>query len=262
MGMGLMLYPSVSDWWNSFHQSQAIESYQQQVSAMGQAEYEAMRREAERYNQQLSAKENPYHMSLQEHQWYQELLDLSGNGVMGTLEIPCIGVSLPVYHGTDETVLQAGAGHIEGTSLPVGGSGRHCVISGHRGLPSARLFTDLDQMKEGDLFQLNVLNQVLTYEVDQILVAKPQEIEALAPETGKDLCTLVTCTPYGVNTHRLLVRGQRIENPEDMDHIPVQTDAFRMDPAAAAPFVAAPLLTAAFIWIAVDGNKRKGEDKV
>ncbi len=241
-GLSLLLYPTVSDYWNSFHQSRAIASYAEQVSQIDSGFYDRLWSEAESYNRTLCAKENRYELSDAELQEYESLLNVSGNGILGYIEIPSIGCSLPIYHGTDEAVLQIAIGHIAGSSLPVGGAGTHCVLSGHRGLPSAKLFTDLDKMVVGDIFSLRVLDETLTYEVDRILIVEPYEMDSLEIEAGKDLCTLVTCTPYGINTHRLLVRGHRIENPEKAKIVRVTADAMLIEPIIVAPVVAVPLL--------------------
>ena len=169
---------------------------------------------------------------------------MNGAGIMGYIDIDAIGVELPVYHGTDPSVLNIAVGHLQGSSLPVGGESTHCVLSAHRGLPSARLFTDLDRLKEGDTFTLSVLNRLLTYEIDQILIVKPEEVDALAIEPGQDLCTLVTCTPYGINTHRLLVRGHRVETVKERAPVVVTADAVRVAAWKVALAVAAPLLLA------------------
>lgn len=213
-GVCLLLYPTVSDYWNSFHQSRVIAGYSQTVDQMDEEDREIFWKEAEEYNRELNNKVNRFVLSEEEIAEYNRMLNAAGNGVMGYIEIPSIAVSLPFYHGTDEGVLQVAVGHIEGSSLPVGGEGTHCVLSGHRGLPSAKLFTSLDELEIGDIFLLKVLNRTLTYEVDQIVTVEPDDISALEIEEGKDYCTLVTCTPYGVNTHRMLVRGHRIPNQE------------------------------------------------
>ena len=213
-GLSLLLYPTVSDYWNSFHQSRVIATYAEQVAGLEEESCEQLRDEAAAYNRALIGKSERYFMTEAEREVYESLLNVSGNGIIGYIEIPEIKCSLPIYHGTDPSVLQIAVGHIEGSSLPVGGEGTHCVLSGHRGLPSARLFTDLDQLEEGDIFMLRVLDETLTYEVDQIRIVLPTELSDLEIEAGKDYCTLVTCTPYGINTHRLLVRGHRIENVE------------------------------------------------
>lgn len=208
----MMLYPSVSDWWNSMHQSRAIATYQEAVSDNSAEVNQQLWDAAVAYNQALPHDGSRFTLTDEERERYEQTLDVTGTGIMGYVEIPKISVSLPIYHGTDATVLQIAIGHIPGSSLPVGGEGTHCVISGHRGLPSARLFTDIDQLREGDVFMLHVLGKTLTYQVDQIRVVLPDELDDLAIDDGLDLCTLVTCTPYGVNTHRLLVRGHRIPN--------------------------------------------------
>lgn len=240
-GLSLLLYPTVSNAWNARRQTRAIADYAGQVAALDADEAARMREEAETYNRSLLARETGFALSEERQADYDALLNVSGTGVMGYLEIPEIGVSLPVYHGTDDGVLQTAVGHLEWSSLPVGGKGTHCVLSGHRGLPSAKLFTNLDQLSEGDRFYLRVLGEVLTYEVDSIRIVLPQETELLAIDPEEDYCTLVTCTPYGVNTHRLLVRGRRTENPAEARTVRVTADALRVDPFAAAA-VAFPLL--------------------
>ena len=259
-GLSLLLYPTLSDYWNSLHQSQAIASYVETVEAMDEADYEAMWAAARAYNDALPRDNSRFHPSEEEQAEYDALLDVSGTGIMGYVEIPQIGVSLPIYHGTDEAVLQVAIGHIEGSSLPVGGAGTHCVISGHRGLPSAKLFTDLDQIQEGDTFLLHILDETLTYQVDQIHIVEPDDVTYLAIEEGQDLCTLVTCTPYGVNSHRLLVRGRRIETEETAAAIRVTADAILVDPMLVAPAIAAPILLILLIWLLVSSRKqgRKG----
>ena len=208
---------------------------------MDTADYEAMWNAAAEYNRRLLADTgNRYRMTEAEEEEYESLFDVTGTGIMGYVEIPKIKTSLPIYHGTDEAVLQIAIGHLAGSSLPVGGEGTHCVLTGHRGLPSAKLFTNLDEMEEGDTFSLHVLDQTLTYEVDQIRIVEPQELEDLEIEAGKDYCTLVTCTPYGVNSHRLLVRGHRIETPEES--VPVPADAVQVDRFLVAPVVAGILI--------------------
>ena len=241
-GLSLLLYPTVSDYWNSFHQTRAIASYAEQVAVLDNNQYDAIWSEAAEYNRSLLERSNTYLLSEEQKQTYERLLDVSGLGVMGYIEIPSIDCSLPIYHGTEESVLQIAVGHLEWTSLPVGGESTHCVLSGHRGLPSAKLFTNLDKLREGDLFMLRVLDEVLTYEVDQILIVEPQEIAALQITEGEDYCTLVTCTPYGINTHRLLVRGHRIENAPEARLVRVTADAVQIEPLLVAPIVALPML--------------------
>ena len=192
---------------------------------------------------------------------YEALLNVSGNGIMGYIEIPKINVSLPIYHGTEESVLQIAVGHIEGSSLPVGGASTHCVLSGHRGLPSATLFSNLDQMDEGDIFLLRILDETLTYEVDQIHIVLPQESDDLTIVNNRDLCTLVTCTPYGINSHRLLVRGTRIENQESASSAKITAEAIRIDPVLVAPVAAVPMLLVLFVLLTAPGGRRKAKKK-
>ncbi len=242
LGVSLLLYPILSEYWNSLHQSQAIAAYMDAVEEMDNSSYEAMRNAAKAYNAALPEDEARFHPGKDGEKEYEDLLDITGTGIMGYVEIPGISVSLPIYHGTDDDILQIAIGHIEGSSLPVGGPGTHCVISGHRGLPSSKLFTDLDQMTEGDIFMLRVLDETLTYEVDQIRIVEPDDLSLLALEEGKDYCTLVTCTPYGVNSHRLLVRGHRIENQTDGSLARITADAVQMDPRLVAMALAVPVL--------------------
>lgn len=255
-GVSLLLYPTVSDYWNSFHQSRAIASYAEQVAKIDPDTYKQLWADAQAYNRSLIGKVGRYDMTDEERAKYESLLNVSGNGIIGYIEIPSINCSLPIYHGTDEAILQIAVGHIEGTSLPVGGSGTHCVISGHRGLSSARLFTDLDKMVEGDTFMMRVLDETLTYEVDQIRIVLPDEMDDLEIEEGKDYCTLVTCTPYGINSHRLLVRGHRVENQEEAQATRVTSDAIQIEPLIVAPIVALPMLLALLIILLVSGTKK------
>lgn len=214
-GLGLLLYPSVSNFVNSRNSSVAVEQYIEDVAAVNQDKYESVMRMAEEYNKSVAGRGGTFNLSDTELDEYQKALDVSGNGVMGYIEIPAIDVSLPIYHGTSEKILQNAAGHLEWTSLPIGGEDTHCVISGHRGLPGAKLFTNLDELVNGDKFMLNVLGKTCVYEVDEIKVVEPQQTDDLQIEKGKDYCTLVTCTPYGINTHRLLIRGHRIEMTQE-----------------------------------------------
>ncbi len=258
VGLSLLLYPTVSDYWNSLHQSRAIAQYAEQVANLDNDVYEQLWADADAYNRTLPGMAQRYVLTDEEKEAYEQLLDPSGTGVMGYIEIPEISCSLPIYHGTDEAVLQIAIGHIEGSSLPVGGESTHCVLSGHRGLPSAKLFTDLDKLDTGDTFILRVLDETLTYEVDRILIVEPHELSALEIEEGRDYCTLVTCTPYGVNTHRLLVRGHRVENQEEATAVRVTADAMQIDPVIVAPLVAVPLLLLLLVvLLARTGKKRK-----
>ncbi len=255
-GLGLLLYPTFSDYWNSFHQSRAVANYAETVADIDEEDYEKIWNEAVAYNEKLSQKSYRWILSKEEEKEYESLLNISGNGMMGYIEIPKIKVSLPIYHGMDEGVLQIAIGHIEGSSLPVGGSGTHCVLSGHRGLPSAKLFSNLDQLKEGDTFTIRVLDETLTYEVDQIRIVEPDNLSDLEIVQGKDLCTLVTCTPYGINTHRLLVRGHRVEN-QDVDSIFVTADAIQVKPVMVASVIAAPILLILLIILIVRTRKKR-----
>ncbi len=256
-GLSLLLYPTVSDYWNSFHQTRAIASYAEQVAVLDNDRYDAIWSEAADYNRSLLERNNTYLLSEEQKQTYERLLDVSGLGIMGYIEIPEIDVSLPIYHGTDDSVLQIAVGHLEWTSLPVGGESTHCVLSGHRGLPSAKLFTNLDKLAEGDVFMLRVLDEVLTYEVDQVLIVEPHETEALHIVEGEDYCTLVTCTPYGINTHRLLVRGHRIENIEEAKVVRVAADAIQIEPLLVAPIVAIPILLVLLIFLMLPRQQKK-----
>ena len=256
VGLSLLLYPTVSDYWNSLHQSRAIAAYAENVAELDNDKYDELWAQAREYNAGIALRSNRFVLSEQEQEQYAQTLDVSGSGIMGYVEIPEIKCSLPIYHGTDEAALQIATGHIEWTSLPVGGESTHCVISGHRGLPSAKLFTNLDQMEPGDIFLLRVLDETLTYQVDQILIVEPDQTDALYIEEGKDLCTLVTCTPYGVNTHRLLVRGSRIENLPEAKVVRVTADAMQIEPVMVAPLVAAPILLLLLVWVMIRGRKR------
>lgn len=257
VGLSLMLYPSFSNWWNEAHQSRAIAAYSQEVSKLDENHYDELWQQAWEYNRSLVGRENAYLLDDSQKAEYERLLDVSGMGIMGYIEIPSLKVSLPIYHGTEESVLQVAVGHLEWTSLPVGGESTHCVLSGHRGLPSAKLFTDLDRLVVGDRFRLGVLDQVLTYEVDQILIVEPQDTEALLIEEGKDLCTLVTCTPYGINTHRLLVRGHRVETEKDAKNVRVTSDAIQIEPYLVAPVVAAPILLVLLLGLLIPRRRNK-----
>ena len=260
VGLSLLLYPTFADWWNSFHQSRAVASYVEQVSNMDNEQYDDFWNAAWDYNRSLVDRPNDFLLSDEQKVNYEQLLNITGNGIMGYIEIPKLGIVYPVYHGTSEAVLQIAIGHLEWTSLPVGGESSHCVVSGHRGLPSARLFTDLDQMETGDTFLLRVLDEVLTYEVDQILIVEPQQTDDLLIVEGEDLCTLVTCTPYGINSHRMLVRGHRIETAEVKATRRVTADAVQIEPVIVAPFVAAPMLLILLIMLLLPKPKKRKED--
>ena len=257
LGLGIMLYPTVSDWWNSFHQTRAIASYSDTVATMDNEIYDQLWQEAEAYNAALAQKANPYFFTEEDQALYDSTLNVSGTGIMGYIDIPEIKCTLPIYHGTSEAVLQVGVGHIEGSSLPVGGEGTHCVLSGHSGLPSAVLFTHLEDLDIGDLFTLQIMDETLTYEVDRFNRVLPHEMELLTIEEGKDSCTLVTCTPYGINTHRLLVHAHRVANESATAHIRVTADAVRIDPILVSPAAAAPMLLLLFLWLMFGGGKKK-----
>ena len=256
VGLSVMLYPSVSDAVNRKHQSRAVAGYAEEVEQLSGADYQTYFDAADAYNRQLNTTPNAFYKP-DLVSGYAQTLDISGTGIMGYITIPKISVELPIYHGTDEGVLQVAAGHLEGSSLPVGGAGTHAVISAHRGLPSAKLFTNLDELEVGDRFTITVLNRVLTYEVDQISIVLPTEIDQLLPTEGMDYVTLMTCTPYGINTHRLLVRGKRVETTESQKHIRVAADAFRIEPIIVAPILAIPMLLAALVGVLVAPHLRK-----
>ena len=263
-GLCILLYPSVSDYWNSMVQSKAIVDYEAALSNLTQKDYTDAFEAAYAYNAALREVDFPlmYFDKLDERedlQKYEDILNINGNGIMGYISIPKIKVELPVYHGTSASVLNVAAGHLEGTSLPVGGESTHCVLSAHRGLPSAKLFTDLDEMAIGDVFTITVLDQVLTYEVDQIKIVEPNEVDDLYVVEGEDYCTLVTCTPYGINTHRLLVRGTRIETVEEKPTIYVPSDGFLIDELIIAPVLAVPMLMVLLVFLMVRYRKKSGE---
>lgn len=260
VGLSLVLYPSFSNWWNTMHQSRAVASYVEQVAHIDDDQYDAIWNAAWEYNLSLLDRPNSFILSQEQKAEYEALLDIGGTGIMGYIEVPAIDITLPIYHGTDEAVLQVAVGHLEWTSLPVGGSSSHCVLSGHRGLPSAQLFTDLDKLVLGDVFLMRVLDEVLTYEVDQIRIVEPYEVEDLHIAQGKDYCTLVTCTPYGINSHRLLVRGHRIENREEARTIRVTADAIQIRPTIVAPFLVAPMLLILLIGVLIPKPKRRRSD--
>lgn len=256
-GVSLLLYPAVSDYWNSFYQLKAIQGYADKVTDLSENDYKEIWEKAIQYNKKLLLKNNRYSFSKQEQKEYEEVLDLTGTGIMAYIEIPKIKVTSPIYHGVEDEVLQIAIGHIPGTSLPIGGESSHSVVSGHRGLPSAKLFTDIDQLEVGDTFRFHVLDEVLTYEVDLISIVLPNDIDTLEIQGGKDICTLVTCTPYGVNSHRLLVRGHRVENEKEAPEIRVPSDALQVDPLMVAPLVAAPMLFLFVIWVQIDYYRNK-----
>ena len=257
VGLGLLLYPTVADYWNSMHASRAIANYTEAVANIDDERYREMWEEAEAYNRELAGTGVNWSPDEAFMERYYSLLDVSGSGIMCYVEIPDIDVKLPVYHGTQESVLQIGAGHIAGSSLPVGGVGTHSIISGHTGLSSARLFTDLDKLHEGDIFLLNTLDETLTYQIDQIRIVLPYELGDLALDKDQDYVTLVTCTPYRINTHRLLVRGHRIETEKEPLAVRVTGDALLYDPLIVAPIVAVPMLIILLLWLLTSSRKPK-----
>lgn len=254
VGIGLLAYPSVSNYWNSFHSSKVIVSYNDAVDQANQEHLAQMFQEAQGYNQKLLERGEPFQLSKEQQAEYESLLNLNGDGIIGYVEVPSINVSLPIYHGSGEAELQVGCGHLEWSSLPVGGKNTHCVLSGHRGLPSAKLLSDLDQVREGDIFYVDVLDQTLTYEVDQILIVEPQDTSALTVVKGEDLCTLVTCTPYGINSHRLLVRGHRIKTPFDGSRL--MADAVQIEPLIVAAALAAIMIVIALIYVLLSDRRK------
>ena len=256
-GALLLLYPTISDYWNSLHQSRAIASYAEQVADLDDNTYDQIWADARAYNETLDNSTSRFVMTEEQKKIYEALLNIADNGVMGYIEIPKIKCNLPIYHGTDEAVLQIAIGHVQGSSLPAGGESTHCVLSGHRGLPSAKLFSDLDQLTEGDVFLLRVLDETLTYEVDQIRTVLPDELDDLAIEEGKEYCTLVTCTPYGINSHRLLVRGHRVENQASASTIRVTADGMQIEPLLIAPLVAAPMLLVLLVIVLIPHRTKK-----
>lgn len=248
IGLSVMLYPIVSDYWNSRTQSRAVATYNETVESMDYEERDRMLEAAEEYNVKLLGLETPF-VNYDQIDGYEELLDVSGTGIMGYVTIPKIDVELPIYHGTDDAVLQVAAGHLKGSSLPVGGAGTHSVLSAHRGLPSASLFTDLDEMEEGDTFTITVLDRSMTYQVDQIRIVEPQEIEELRIDPAEDYVTLMTCTPYGINSHRLLVRGVRTADADAGDYVPADAHQVNTILVAIALAILLLLLTLAAMLI-------------
>lgn len=260
VGLSVLLYPTVSDWWNARVQTRAVASYNDALDQLSEEDYTAYLEAARAYNDSLSGNAARFYSDEESHALYESLLDVDGTGMMGYIEIEAIGVSLPIYHGVGDSVLQVAVGHIEGSSLPVGGAGTHCVLSGHRGLPSARLFTDLDRLVLGDTFVLTVLGEKLTYEIDQILIVEPSDMSALDIAEGEDYCTLVTCTPYGINTHRMLVRGHRVDNAPEAHTVIVEADASQLDTLLVASVLGAAMLLVLLVWLLI-ATRRKDKKK-
>lgn len=255
LGLSIVIYPTFADYWNQKTQSKAIVDYEAMLQKLTPKDYSELFEAAEEYNQKLAKVESPF-VNFEEVEGYKDLLNIMGNGLMGYISIEKIGVELPVYHGTSNIVLNSSVGHLEGSSLPVGGEGTHTVLSAHRGLPRAKLFTDLDKMEVGDVFVLNILDRTLTYQVDNIQIVEPDEVEPLYPEEGKEYCSLVTCTPYGINTHRLIVRGIRIENAESKTMQFVPNDAYRIDVLLVSLVIAIPILFVLFVILMVKYSKK------
>lgn len=262
VGLALMLYPPFADYYNSSRAFRTIATYTERIESDA-ADYTAYWEAAEAYNEMLSTQtiNMRMYMAHQLRDEYNSLLNIDGSGMMGIMEIPEIAVTLPIYHSTSDVVLQVAIGHLEGTSLPTGTPGTHSAFSAHRGLPSAKLFTNLDQLTYGDVFTLRVLDRILTYEIDQILIVLPHEIESLEIEPGKDYCTLVTCTPYGINSHRLLIRGHRVENSTAAQAARVTADAMQIDPLIVTPIVAAPMLLVLLVIMLVSTSPKKKQKK-
>ena len=248
VGVCGLLYPSVSQYWNSKTQTRAVANYEEIIQNLQPKDYEELLSQAEEYNTALNRLDDPLY-DYTKLNGYNDILNIGGKGTMGYITISKLGVELPLYHGISAEVLNIACGHIEGTSLPVGGESTHCVVSAHRGLPHAKLFTELDKMEIGDTFQITILNRVLTYQVDQIKVVRPDEIEDIKIVEGEDMCTLLTCTPYAINSHRLLVRGTRIENAAPALY--VTSNAYKIDSLVATPAVAAPILLILLIFLMI-----------
>ena len=256
VGLGLLLYPSFSDYWNSFRQSQVIAHYAEDINSIQDEQYEVLLQEAREWNADHANKS----LSQGELEAYDRLLDPLGTGMMGYIEIPAIDCFLAIYHGTSDAVLQIATGHIEWSSLPVGGEGTHSVISGHRGLPSAKLFSDLDGLVIGDMFDVFVLNETYRYEVDQINVVLPTDMSDLEIFPGEDYMTLVTCTPYGINTHRLLVRGKRVETVIDRT-LPFTSEAVQINSVVVAAVLSIPILLFLIFWVFLRGGRSAARDR-
>lgn len=256
VGLSLLLYPPISNYWNSLRQSRLVSNYMENVSRMESTKKRELFEAAYEYNRELAAKPSHYQLTAEEQEAYEQTLDVSGTGVMGYLEIPKISVSLPIYHGTEEVILEFAIGHLAGTSVPVGGESTHSVLTGHTGLPSSRLLTDLNQMEIGDIFYVQIMDETLTYEVDQIRKVLPENTKDLNIVKGEDYCTLVTCTPYGINTHRLLVRGHRIETAKSA-MMKFSADALVIEPLVVIPFLAAPILLVLFLLVMLKPNRSK-----
>ncbi len=260
IGLLVLLYPTIAEQWNRKVQSHAIADYENIINDMTKENYDQLFQQADAYNQSIAQIPYPF-MNFDRVEGYESLLNVANNGIIGHISIPNISVELPIYHGCSPAVLQIAVGHLQGSSLPVGGEGTHSVLSAHRGLPSARLFTDLDKLQEGDIFTVTVLDRLLTYQVDKISIVDPDQVDSLYPVEGKDYMTLVTCTPYGINSHRLLVRGVRIENLKGQSVTHIAPQAYLIEPLVVAPIAATPMLIIlALIVILEPVKKDKGEE--
>ncbi len=262
VGLCVLLYPTISNYWNEKRQSQAIMSYNSLVEEMKPEDFQKYFDEADEYNRKLRLISQPFAGYSQLDKEYYSTLDVNGNGMMGYITIEKIKVQIPIYHGTSDKILNSAVGHVEGSSLPVGGENTHSVLSAHRGLPSAKLFTNLDKMEVGDVFTITILDRTITYQIDQVLIVLPGKTDELYVERGKDYCTLITCTPYGINTHRMLVRGTRIENIEEGKKVNVITDAYQINPLIVTPIVAIPILAGLLVFLVVKSSKEKKKNKV
>ena len=260
VGLSVALYPSISSYWNSLTQTKAIVDYEKMLLSIPKEDYTAYFAVAEAYNEQLRHLQSP-RVEYNTLEGYDDILNLTGKGMMGYVSIGKIGVELPLYHGTSDAVLSTAIGHLKGSSFPVGGPGTHAVVSAHRGLPSARLFTDLDRLEIGDTFEVTILDRVITYQVDQIRIVEPNDLSALGIEQDKEYCTLLTCTPYGINTQRLLVRGHQVDATQERN-LYVATEAYRGETVVVTPIVALPMILVLLIYVMVAPVKKEslGED--
>ncbi|WP_294489637.1 class C sortase [uncultured Ruminococcus sp.] len=261
VGLSVMLYPTVSDWWNKNMTSRAISVYKEAVTNTDDDAIFEMLAKADEYNRQLAVLRAPF-TEYEKIGGYDEILDLTGTGIMGYITVPAMNVELPIYHGTSEGVLNIASGHLKGSSFPVGGADTHAVVSAHRGLPSARLFTDLDKLVVGDYFTISVLDQVYTYEVEEINIVLPTQVEPLHIQPDRDLVTLMTCTPYGINTHRLLVRAHRIATMYEAQSVRVPADCIQVDPLLVVPAIALPLMVILLVFWFRGGKKTVGFDEL
>ena len=248
IGLCVLLYPSISSYWNSRTQSEAIVDYESMLAQYKPEDYTALFEAAETYNQKLASLDIPLRQYQTLSQEYWKALDVTGTGMMGYITVPKISQELPVYHGTSDSVLGIAVGHLEGTSLPIAGEGNHCVVSAHRGLPTAVLFTHLDRMEVGDIFYFTILDRTVTYEVDQIRIVQPDDVSLIGMELGKDYCTLLTCTPYGINTQRLLVRGHRVDASQSRN-LYIANEAYRVDTLIVMPMVALPIILVLLVYV-------------